>query len=384
MNNPNPNSNLNPRKLSSRAKILALLGVVLVIVGIIVTIFLVQRSQDNRGRAAQSATLSLTPPTQNLAEDGSATFDINIDPGENQVNTVKITLKFDGEKFDVTQSDFTIDPASELEIKNGPNIGQGSFSVVLGFAGTDPTKVISTAMKLGDIKLHAKENVEPGESKVDIIYDESEVLLMGENNIAGENTLSLVQGATINIAAVCRNNIATCTWDAVDGAVDYRFKIIDLSDNSLFKSGNEPGTSIEFTAEAGKSYKCEVVAVNACGGVGDAGIGQNACVSSGTPTPTTPQQTGTPTPTPTGVLTSTPTPTTPRTNTGTPTPTTPAGSTSTPTPTTSIGSTATPNPTEIPGVTGVPTLPPTGSPMVLGGIIGGVLIILGGLALLIL
>lgn len=371
-------------KLSSKGKIFAVLGVVLVIVGIVLTILLVQRSQDNRGRAEQTATLSLTPPTQNLAEDKTATFEVNLDPGQNQANTVKFTIRFDPEKFDVTNSDFTVNPDSGLEVKNGPNIGQGTFSVVLGFAGTDPTKVISEATKLGDLVLHAKESAETGETPVEFIYEESEILLIGQDNVASENMLSLAPGATVNIAAVCRENIATCSWDEVDGATDYRFKIIDLSDNSVYKEGNEPGTSVEFTAFAGKSYKCEVVAVNDCGGVGDAGVGQSACVLSGTPTPTTPITTGSPTPTPTGVLTSTPTPTTPRTNTGTPTPTPTSVLTSTPTPTMPIGITATPTPTEVPGVTGVPTLPPTGNPMVLGGIVGGLLVILGGLALLIL
>jgi hypothetical protein len=48
--------------------------------------------------------------------------------------------------------------------------------------------------------------------------------------------------------------------------------------------------------------------------------------------------------------------------------------------------TATPIPTNIiaqgPTNTPAPTLPPTGSPVVLGGIVGGLLFLLGGLALL--
>jgi len=369
-------------KWSTNRKLLAVLGIVLLIGGIITTILIVQKRQDGRVKAEKSTTLSLTPATQTVQKDGAASLDLNIDPGKNQVNLVKVTLKFDAARFSVTATDFTLESGSNLTIINGPVPGEGTFAVVIG-TGSDPTKVIRGPQKLGNLKLKAKTTAVTGSSDVSFDYEQTEVRSIGSDDAFNENVLSSATPATITIEAVCRPNISTCSWDPLDGAVNYKFKVIDTSSNSVFKEGIVPDTSVEFTSTPGKTYRCEVIAVNDCAGEGEAGVGTTTCaLPSQSPTPTTPGNTSTPTPTPTNGPSSTPTPTTPRSSV-TPTPTTP-GVTSTPTPTTPQGGVESPTPTTPLDISAVPSLPPTGNPMVLGGVVGALLIIIGGIALLIL
>ncbi|MEK9206864.1 MAG: hypothetical protein AAB922_00125, partial [Patescibacteria group bacterium] len=75
---------------SGKKKVLALFGGVLAIVGLIITIFLVQKVQEIRSRAEKATVLSLTPPNQNVIPGDKAKLDIILNPGTNQVNFVKV------------------------------------------------------------------------------------------------------------------------------------------------------------------------------------------------------------------------------------------------------------------------------------------------------
>jgi len=120
-------------------------------------------------------------------------------------------------------------------------------------------------------------------------------------------------------------NEANCTWDALEGAIDYNIVIIDTDSKKIIKSDTvkAPQTNYPFPAEAGKSYQCSVTGANACG-TGGSGKGEHTCpLPSSSPTPTTipsgtPPPTPTPSPTPTPTPTKAPTPTTPPLPTPTP------------------------------------------------------------------
>lgn len=130
----------------------------------------------------------------------------------------------------------------------------------------------------------------------------------------------------------CSSVQASCLWDALSTATSYSVRVIDTSNNQVIKSQTVTTTSLTFPFQTGRTYRCEVSAVNNCG---TGGVSQaiNTCTALPSPTPTftpSPTLTNTPTLTPTATLTPTLTPTaTPSaTPTRTPTPT----STLTPTP----------------------------------------------------
>lgn len=382
---------------SGKKKVFALFGMLLVIVGLIATIFLVKTKLNTRTQAEKATTLSFSPLTQTVEVNKEATLDININPGVNQVSFVKLVIKFDPTKFDSPSTTFTIDPTSALKINGEPVVTQGQIAVVMD-TGSDPTKVISTPQKIGTLKLTAgvqNDTQEPdliaGDTQITFDQEQTQVRSIGSEDSSSENVLQSAPPATVTIEAICKDNVSTCSWDALIGASSYDYVIKNITENKVVSEGNTVSTSVDFTSFPGMTYKCEVKAKNFCGGLGDMTEASNICATpSGTPSLTppvspTPGPSTTPTLTPTVTVSptpgpsSTPTPTTPGSSI-TPTPTTPLTS-SIPTPTTEVlGS---PTPTEALIAEGpTPTLPPTGNPFVIGGIVGGVLILLGGLALL--
>lgn len=367
---------MNIKIWSPKKKLVAILIGLFAIIGLVVTIYLVQRQQELRGRAEKATLLTLAPPNQNVSPGEDAKLDVVINPGANQVNFVKFTIKFDPDRFSADENSFALEPGSDLKIVDGPVAGDGEFSVSVG-VGSDPTKVIRTTQKIGSIKFSVKENASGGASQVTFDEGRTQVRSIGATDAFTENVLASTVPATITIIAVCVPNVATCSWDPSDGATSYHYVITDVDEDRIVEEGDVDSsvTSIDFPSEPGKTYRCEVSAINECAETEPSEDEITCPVPSATPTP---GPTGTPTPSPSASPTPTPRPT------STPAPTTPVGATSTPTPTTPQGGVETPTPTttQIAVSTPIPTLPPTGSPVVVTGIIGGILFVLGGLVLL--
>ncbi len=198
----------------------------------------------------------------------------------------------------------------------------------------------------------------------------------------------------------CKVNLATCAWDAAEGATSYKYRVSETESGTIVTEGtftSEDGSlnspSITFQSDANKSYTCSVTPANDCGdGVSASAVA--SCVVSPTPTPT-PTNTPSPTPTATGTPspTATPTNTPAPTNTPTATPTKPPVATNTPTPTRPPLATSTPTNTPtvtntpIPGVTytPTPTMEAPGSVLQTVTLVGGIILtIIGGLVLFVL
>ena len=387
---------MNLKNWSPRKKLAALVALVLAIVGIVVTIYLVQRQQELRGRAERATTLELTPANQNVSVNSEAKLDVIVNRGINKVSFVKFTLEFDPTKFDPDVT-FTPDAVSSLSRIQDDVVSEGRITVTLG-AGSNPSNVITTTKKLGTISLTAgvqNETQEPslisGPTQISFDEEATEVRSIAAVDEPSENVLASTTPATVTIVGACVPDVGTCSWDQSEDAISYRYKVTNVTDNEVVEEGEVDAsvTLVEFPTNPGKTYKCEVTAVNDCA-ASEPSDGQATCQApSGTPTPGPSA-----TPTPTGRVTSTPTPTKAPTNTPTPTrvvstPTPTEEVEEVPTPTEEIpeGGIETPTPTTpgeefVPTETPVPTLPPTGNPVTVVGIIGGILFVLGGLALL--
>ncbi len=67
---------------------------------------------------------------------------------------------------------------------------------------------------------------------------------------------------------MCQTDSFKCSWNEVTGASSYKFTITDVSTNTVVKSGNIPSgrkLTVAYTPVRGKNYRCDVVAINACG-----------------------------------------------------------------------------------------------------------------------
>lgn len=93
---------------------------------------------------------------------------------------------------------------------------------------------------------------------------------------------------------------ASCTWDAVTGATSYTVKATQVESGAVAKNEtiSAPTTKIVFPVTAGKTYQCDVSAVNACG-AGAPGSDSLLCQVEAGPSPS---------PSPVPVVTTAPTP----------------------------------------------------------------------------
>lgn len=371
---------MNINNWSGKKKVWAIILGILAIVGIIITIFLVQKQQELRGRAEKATILSLAPTNQNVNAGEEGELEVVVNPGVNQVNFIKTVIEFDSEKFELESDSFKLNSEMKWGFIKDPTVEDGNLSFIIG-VGTDATRVIKDSpQKIGKISFKVKEDAEDGETEISFNEEKTQIRSVGGGDPFTENVLSSSVPATVTIGApICKPNIAICSWEASEGNIEFHYKITDTEDDSVVLEGDTDKTKIEFPSKPGKTYKCEVTSINDCGEA-DPSSGTSKCpVPTPTPTPSpSPSPSPKPTATPTPKPTATPTPT--KTPTNTPIPTV----VSSPTPTLAVSSTPTPTTPPQGGeeTTPVPTLPPTGNPFVIGGILGGVLFILGGLALL--
>lgn len=265
----------------TKKKLFIFLSLLVVIIAIPLTVYLSQRQQEIRSRAEKSTTLTLTPPNQNISVGEDAKLVVTLDPGVNQVNFVKFTIKFDPARFNPALTVFNVDPDSSLKAVGASSLtsytkdGEVTFTLSVG---SDPTKVVQTATKLGTIILPALKDAATGSTSV--VFDEAktQVRSIGGKDTFTENVLSSTVPATVTIgAAICRPNVSTCSWDSAEGATSYHY-VIDKNNQGgdLVKEGDTRDTSVEFPSVPGESYLCGVTATNKCG-TSDSASGESRC-----------------------------------------------------------------------------------------------------------
>ena len=167
-------------------KKLLLIGFLLIIViAIPLTIFLVQQQLLTRSEATPNTTLSFTPGTQSANVGDNVEFNILISPGTNQVSYVKLVIKFDPTKLNISEEDFTVNTASGLSILQGPVVGTDTISVALSI-GSDPTNVIKTDTDIGSLIFNV---VGSSALPTDITFDSTTEIrsVSGESDAYNEN-----------------------------------------------------------------------------------------------------------------------------------------------------------------------------------------------------
>ena len=141
------------------------------------TVYLVQQQQELRSQATPNTTLAFVPTTKTAEVGEQIAFDIVLSPGQNQVNFVKLVLKFDPTKLSASEDSFVVNPASNLSVLEGPALGTDTLSVVLQ-VGADPTKVIKTDTKIGTVTF---EVVGPSDLPTEITFDANQIQIRSIN-----------------------------------------------------------------------------------------------------------------------------------------------------------------------------------------------------------
>src|SRR3989344_7769318 len=169
-------------------KKLLLLGFLFVILLVIpLTVYLVQQQQEIRGRANPTTTLSFTPPEDTATVGANVKFDIWISPGENQVNFINLVLKYDSTKIQATADSFVLEPASDLEIIQNPEIGADGDELSVTLSISDSTKVITKDQKIGSV---AFDVISSSDTPTQISFDDEQIQIRGVEGDFTENVFT--------------------------------------------------------------------------------------------------------------------------------------------------------------------------------------------------
>jgi hypothetical protein len=178
----------------------------LLLIGVPITLSLVQKQQETRTHAAGGTTLSLIPepgPSSSIQKTvgDSIPIDLMIDPGSNAVTFVKFQVKYDPTKLQpVANNSFTLNTLKFPTSIEGPIVGNDTVSQSVS-VGSDPTKVIRTVTKVGTFNFKAIASTADTPTTVSFTTI-SQVLSSGPNDQAGENVLANVSPATISIVNI--------------------------------------------------------------------------------------------------------------------------------------------------------------------------------------
>lgn len=185
-------------------KKLFLIGFIAVLlVGIPLTVYLLQKQQETRSHAEKSTNISFTPDSSESAPiqkniGDTIPLDIMVDPGKNLVSFVKLELQYDPDKLGTPSANaFQVNTNVFPTVMEGPVYTPGKISITLAI-GPDPTKAIQTKVKAATVSFTALANTAGVPTRV-TYGSNTQVLSEGGESQASENVLSSATPATIVI-----------------------------------------------------------------------------------------------------------------------------------------------------------------------------------------
>ena len=186
----------------SRKKALVLGVLLIVFLAIPVTIYTALQVQETRTRAEKATVLSLMPNSQTAKAGDQINLEVNINPGINQVDYVKMVINYDPTIFDSSSTVFTLDPNSKFQYTADTISSSGQIIITLD-VGSNPTDTIRAPEKIGILSLTVNDlDLTAGETQV--IFNEvlTEIRSIGSTDVYQENVLSGTDPASIIIEAV--------------------------------------------------------------------------------------------------------------------------------------------------------------------------------------
>jgi hypothetical protein len=163
-----------------------------------------QKQQDLRTRASASTTLSLLPlapfsnPITKRVGD-TVSFDVMLNPGSNQISTVKMHIVYDSSVFEVSEkTGFVTNKKAFPVAVEGPIIDNNNDSVIATFfVGADPNQAIKTPVKIGTLTLKAiKETYNFSSSKI-FFEETSRAYSISSKDYAFENVIATTNPAYV-------------------------------------------------------------------------------------------------------------------------------------------------------------------------------------------
>lgn len=187
------------------AKKLFLIGFfILLLVGIPVSIYLLQQQQELRSRAEKATNISFTPGSsvaapisKNIGDD--ITLNVSVDPGTNLVSYMKLEIQYDPDKIATASSNAFQANNAVFPTVQGPIYSPGKIVVTLS-VGPDPTKAIQNTATAATVNFKAIGGTGGDTPTLITFSSNTQVLSVGSTDESSENVLAGSTPATIIIA----------------------------------------------------------------------------------------------------------------------------------------------------------------------------------------
>ncbi len=196
-------------------KKLFLIGfIVILLVGIPLTVYILQQQTNTQQHAAASTNLAFSPNSSASApiqENIGSTIPlaITVDPGKNLVSFVKLEIQYDPTVLATASANAFVPNVSAFpSVLEGPIYSPGKIAVTLS-VGPDPTKAIQQAVTAATINFVALKATPPGTPTLVSYTTNTQVLSIGPNDQASENVLSSATPATIAITGTSPSPTST-------------------------------------------------------------------------------------------------------------------------------------------------------------------------------
>jgi len=149
--------------LFSGKKLLLAGFIVVLLIGVPLTVYLLQQQQETRTQAQKSTNLTFAPPTTSSSPlkvkvGEQFTFDVMVNPGSNLVSYVRLDIRYDATKLEaVGPTTYAAESSAQFPIIEGPVFQSGRIIVTQSVGGNPTNAIQQQATKIGTLTLKAKE-----------------------------------------------------------------------------------------------------------------------------------------------------------------------------------------------------------------------------------
>lgn len=253
-------------------KKLILLGFALVLlVGLPLTLFVLQNQTKPQSSAAASTQFSFSLPSGSLAVGQSFNADVIVDPGgQNQVSFVKVTFTYDGNKIDKASSTpVTIDTTKYTILEqpavncDSSNLCQVSFTISVG---NTTSNIIKTATDVAKVALIAKTVTDPGTTTdLKFVSGQNQALSVATSDQPAENVFQSGKNGSLTIQNQTQTDSGSggTTTDTTTPTPDTTGDTTGTSDASGSGSGGSGGTTASTTTVSCSDFTADVNAGSA-------------------------------------------------------------------------------------------------------------------------
>lgn len=177
---------------------------VVLLIGIPLTLYVIQQQQESRSRAQKSTILAFDPPStenaplqKNIGD--TIPLDITINPGSNLVSYLRLEIQYDETKLATASANAFVPNTSVFPtVLEGPIYQPGRIAVTLSI-GSDPTKAVQALSKVATVSFKAIASTITDPTLI-TYTSETQVLSLGANDQASEDVLSSAEAAAVAIS----------------------------------------------------------------------------------------------------------------------------------------------------------------------------------------